>query len=121
MNDILSKINELEFEKILWLIFIFIAALNIYGDEIEELFRLNNDETLEQTSKKIFTFTITISLLIYLYFGYRNYIFFKSSATDEERKLTCIRLAGSILIIIGTLFILYYDIKDQEPIGTPTI
>lgn len=120
MNDILSKIKELEFEKILWLIFIFVAALNIYGDNIQELFLTSNNPNLEQTSKKIFTFTITISLFIYLYFGYRNYKYVKIS-TDEEKQLACIRFVGSILIIIGVLFILYYDIKDQDPLGTPTI
>lgn len=120
MDDIISKINELEFEKILWLIFIFVAALNIYGDNLEELFITTNDNSKEQTAKKIFTFTVTISLLIYLYFGYRNYRYTKNTSGNEH-TLACIRFAGSVLIIVGTLLILYYDIKDQEPIGTPTI
>lgn len=120
MNDILSKIKELEFEKILWLIFIFLAALNIYGANIQELFLINNDNNLEETPKKIFTFTVAISLLIYLYFGYRNYKYVKLS-TSVKKNLAIIRFAGSILIIIGTLLILFYDIKDQEPIGTPII
>lgn len=120
MNDIISKINELEFEKILWLIFIFVAALNIYGDNIQELFLTSNNPNLEQTSKKIFTFTVAISLLIYLYFGYRNYKYVKITSGDSK-QLSMIRFAGSILIIIGTIFILYYDIKDQTPVGTPTI
>lgn len=120
MNDTLSKINELEFEKILWLIFIFIAALNIYGDNLEELFLTTNDQSKEQTAKKVFTFTIIVSLLIYLYFGYRNYRYTKNKVGDEY-FLASIRFAGSILIIVGTLFILYYSVKDQEPIGTPTI
>ena len=120
MNNITSKINELEFEKILWLIFIFISALNIYGDNIEELFLINNDKQLEDNVKKIFTLTVFISLLIYLYFGYRNYRYTKNKV-GEDYTLSCIRFAGSILIIVGTLFILYYNIKEQEPVGTPTI
>ena len=120
MNNTLSKIRELEFEKILWFFFMFISALNIYSDNLEELFLINNDINLEQTSKKIFTFTIAVSLLIYLYFGYRNYKYVKIS-TDEEKQLACIRFAGSILIIVGTICILFYDIKDQEPVGAPTI
>lgn len=119
MNDIYSKIKELEIEKILWLLFIFISALNIYSDNIQELFLLQKNQKLEKSSKKIFTFTVTISLLIYLYFGYRNYNNFKNAT--EDKTLSGLRLAGSILIIVGTLLILYYDIKDQEPIGTPTI
>lgn len=120
MNDILSKIKELEFEKILWLIFIFLSALNIYGDNIQELFFMSSNNNFERTAKNIFTFTIAISLLIYLYFGYRNYKYVKIS-NDQDKNLALIRFAGSILIIIGILFILYYNIKEQEPIGTPTI
>ena len=120
MNDTISKIKELEFEKILWLIFIFISALNIYGDNLEELFIKTNDKTQEQTAKNIFTFTVIVSLIIYLYFAYRNYKYLNNSSL-EEKRLSCIRFAGSVLIIVGTLCILYYDIKDREPIGTPTI
>ena len=120
MNNNLSKIKELEFEKILWLIFIFISALNIYGDNLEELFLTTNDSTKEQSAKQIFNFTVIVSLLIYLYFGYRNYKYTKN-ITGKEHNLACIRFAGSILIIIGTLFIIYYNISDKDPIGTPTI
>lgn len=121
MNDVISKIEELEFEKILWLIFIFISALNIYGDNLEELFFKENDIQSENLSKTIFIFTISISLLIYLYFVYRNYNNYKK---DQENKintnLDLIRLAGSILIVVGVVFILYYEVNETTPIGTPT-
>lgn len=120
MNNISNKIEELKIEEILQLIFIFLAALNIYGDKLEELFVLNNDNQSEQRAKSLFTFTVSISLIIYFYFAYRNYKYAKSASKDEK-KVSSIRFLGSIFIIVGTICILYYDIKDQDPIGSPTI
>lgn len=122
MDDVISKINELEFEKILWVIFIFISALNIYGDNLEELFLKYNDIQSEKISKTIFIFTIAISLLIYLYFVYRNYNNYqKDKSKNINTNLDLIRLAGSILIVIGVIFILYYEVNEKTPFGTPTI
>lgn len=120
MNDVISKIKELEFEKILWLIFIFISALNIYGDNLEEIFFKENNLQSELLAKKIFIFTIAISLLIYIYFVYRNYNNLKN-AKNEDTHLFLIRLAGSILIVVGALFILYFEVNKKLPIGTPTV
>lgn len=122
MNDVISKIKELEFEKILWFIFIFVSALNIYGDNIQELFVTNGDLKSEEIAKKIFTFTIAISLIIYIYFAYRNYRNLKQvEQNDEDTTLYMIRFAGSILVVVGALFILYFQASVPTPIGTPTV
>ena len=57
MNDNASKVKELEFEKVLWWIVIFLSALNIYGDNLEQLFFKNNNIGAEKKAKKIFIFT----------------------------------------------------------------
>ena len=122
MNNVLSEIKELEIEKILWGIVIFLAALNIYGDNIQEMFLRSNNKELEQKAKQIFIFTIAISILIYLYYVYRNYKEVQESEqTNQNILLHNIRLAGSILIVIGALFVLYFEVNEQSPIGTPVI
>ena len=122
MYEIVEELKELEIEKLIWLIVIFLSALNIYADNIQELFIKSNNTILEQKAKHIFIFTITISLLIYLYFANRNYQkLSKEEYGTNEFKLNLIRFIGSILIIVGTSFILYFEVKEQTPLGTPTI
>lgn len=117
----MKELEELEFEKILWAIFIVVSALNIYGDNIQELFLQENQPEYEKESKTIFTFTITISLLIYLYFMYRNYKKVEETKQQNENTLLpSIRLFGSILIVVGVIMVLYYQINEKTPLGTPT-
>ena len=122
MNDNASKVKELEFEKVLWWIVIFLSALNIYGDNLEQLFFINNNIGAEKKAKKIFIFTITVSLIIYLYYVYRNYKYYSvSKFKRNETFLYLIRLIGSIFVVVGVIFILYYEVKEKTPVGTPTI
>ncbi len=122
MNNAISKIKELEFEKILWGIFIFLSALNIYGDNIQELFFINKDYMAEKKAKNIFIITIVISLLIYIYFVYRNYNYFKNAQeNNHDTNLYLIRLVGSILVVVGVICLLYYQAFENTPIGTPAI
>ncbi len=118
-----NKIEELEFEKILWWIVIFAAALSIYGDNLEEQFIIKNDLNAEKESKSIFIFTITISILIYLYYVNRNYKQYELSKyiNDDNTNLHLIRLAGSILIVVGAIFILYFEVNEKRPVGSPAI
>jgi len=122
MNDNASKVKELEFEKVLWWIVIFLSALNIYGDNLEQLFFKNNNIGAEKKAKMIFIFTITVSLIIYLYYVYRNYKYYSvSKFKRNETFLYLIRLIGSIFVVVGVIFILYYEVKEKTPVGTPTI
>ncbi len=122
MNDNTSKVKELEFEKVLWWVVIFLSALNIYGDNLEQLFFKNNNIGAEKKAKRIFVFTITVSLIIYLYYVYRNYKYYSvSKFKRNDTFLYLIRLIGSIFVVVGVIFILYYEVKEKTPVGTPTI
>lgn len=122
MSNVISKLKELEFEKILWFIFIFVSALNIYGDQLEELFITERDFKNEEIAKKIFTFTVAISLIIYLYFAYRNYKNLKEVLhNNEDTALYMVRFVGSILVVVGATFILYFQVNEPNSIGTPAV
>ena len=43
MYEIVEELKELEIEKLIWLIVIFLSALNIYADNIQELFIKSNN------------------------------------------------------------------------------
>lgn len=118
MNDNTSKVKELEFEKVLWWVVIFLSALNIYGDNLEQLFFKNNNIGAEKKAKRIFVFTITVSLIIYLYYVYRNYKYYSvSKFKRNDTFLYLIRLIGSIFVVVGVIFILYYEVKEKNSSG----
>lgn len=115
-----SEIAELNFEKILWGIFIFISALNIYGDNIQQLFLIDHNPSNEEKAKDIFIFTLVISILIYIYFAYRNFNNIKKAKQNNiDITIYNIRFIGSIFIVVGVIMVLYFEVKEETPIGTP--
>lgn len=100
-------VKRLNFENFIWLIFIIISLSDIYGDELIKKSILKNDLEAKQKSENLFLIISLISILIYIYFFYRNY-------TDYEKyknKLYATRLFASILILGGTLLLLYFQLN----------
>ncbi|MEG0799114.1 MAG: hypothetical protein RSD96_00650 [Bacilli bacterium] len=117
-----SELKELSFEKIIWVVFIIISLLNIYGTSLLEEYAKTKDSTDKLTAKKIFIFTVIVSFLIYAYFVYRNYKQLKENErNNKDTKLYYIRFIGSLLIIAGVLFILYFQIFEPDLTGSPAI
>lgn len=119
-DDIVNEIKRLKFEDLLWIIFIILGIINIYGDhnEVEYLETHNNES--KRKANNFFTFTIIITILLYLYFVIRNYNFYKK-ASLEVKYLYSIKLLGSVLLIAGALCLLYFQINDPNFTGTPAL
>lgn len=120
MNEINEEIKRLNFEDILWVVFIVISFLNIYGDKLQKDYLINNDDKVNKNANNIFIFTIIVSFFIYLYFLNRNYNFYLK-ASVEQKRLYEIKLFGSVFLIAGTLCLLYFQIKNTSSIGTPAV
>ena len=85
--DILNNdLERLDFENIIWIIFIVLAILNISGDNLLKDFIVTNDKSEESYANKIFLFVLVISLFIYIYFFIRNYNAFEK-VSDNEKNL----------------------------------
>lgn len=108
-DDILKTIQQLNIENIIWIIFIVISIFNIYDDELIKRYLLYNDKSSDILAKKNSIIIIIISLLIYLYFLYRNYNEFKKHNNESYR----IRFLGSIFILLGTLCFLYFQLSSN--------
>ena len=115
MMENIQLISRLNFENLIWVTFIVISLLDIYGDELIKKSVLNNDLDAKQKSENLFLFVSLISILIYIYFLYRNYIDFKKNSSS----LYFTRFFASILILVGTLFLFYFQLnvsnKDDLP------
>lgn len=107
MNDQEELIKRLSFENFIWLTFIIVSALDIYGDELIKRSVKNNAPNLKTKAENLFLFVALISILVYIYFFYRNYTDYKKYCNKEYE----IRLFGSILVLVGTLCLLYFQIK----------
>lgn len=119
-KEVLEEIARLNFEDIIWVVFIIISALNISGDSNEKEFLRTNNSSFKNNANKIFTFTLIVALFIYIYFFARNYKAFKE-APAEEKDLLFIKLFGSSLLIAGVLLLIYFQVQQTSFIGTPAI
>ena len=107
-----QEINELHIDELIWGIFIFLSILNIYGDELEIDYIISNKFNSKTKAKKIFTLTVFISLIIYIYIAIRNY---KNIESNEYNSyLGKIRFSGSVFIVIGVGLLLYFQLNSNS-------
>ena len=110
-----NEIKGINIDQKVWIIFIILAITNIYGDSLEKKeLESNNYHSLK--AKKIFILTASIFIIIYIYFAITNYKELEKHQDNyEEYNLYKIRLTGNILIILGSLFLIYFRIKENKP------
>src|SRR5699024_2609202 len=106
-KDTYDMIRRLNFENIIWIIFIVISILDIYGDELIKKQLINNDKISGEKAKKLFLGISIVSIVIYLYFLARNYNDYKKYKNKNYK----IRLIASILVFVGTIMLLYFQIN----------
>lgn len=108
MNEQEELIKRLSFENLIWIVYIAVAIFNIYGDELIKRSIRNNDMAANRQAKKIFLVILSITAIIYLYFLARNYSDLKKHSTEKAYR---VRFLGSILLLIGILCFLYFQLS----------
>lgn len=110
-----KKIHELVIDEWIWVVFIILSVLNISGDEIEKHWCYYHEKRDKEIAKKIFTFTVFVSFLIYLYLAYKNYNKYKSACNEQQdTSLFKSRLFASILVVVASSIFLYAQCKDSQ-------
>lgn len=113
-------IKRLNFENLMWILFIVACILNICADKIQTEFLETNEIDKEKNAREIYIFVLVLTILIYCYFANRNYNFLRDAKeNNQDTSLLSLRFIGSMLLIIGISFVLYYQIKSPEPTGSP--
>ena len=116
----LNEIKRLNLEDFIWIIFIIIGILNIYGDKLlKDFIKTNNQKNLNNANK-IFLLILIITFFIYIYFLQRNYKAYKN-AKESEKNLYLIKLLGSSFLLAGIICLLYFQLKQSNFIGTPAV
>ena len=112
MNEKEEVVKRLNFENLIWISFIIISILDIYGDELIKKEILYNDKKSGDKANKLFLGITYFSILIYIYFLIRNYHDYKKNNHTIHYE---VRLIGSVFVLIGTFCFLYFQINNTKP------
>lgn len=113
-----DEMKRLDFENILWVIFIGLGILNIVADNYQKEFICSKNKLLENTANKVFLFILVVSFIIYIYFLIRNINAYER-ASNEEKEIFSIKVFGSIFFIVGVLCLIYFQANQTDFIGSP--
>lgn len=120
MNIFNNDLERLNFEDIIWIIFIGLILLNIVGDNFQKEFIKTNNKKEESKANNIFLFVLVVTFFIYLYFFVRNFNALER-ASEENKGLFSIKLLGSAFLIAGIICLIYFQSKQVDFIGTPAL
>ena len=110
MNDELERLN---FEDYIWIIFIILSILNIVCNKYQKEYVISNNNMYEDIAKKISIFILIVLVFIYLYFFLRNYNMY-TRKMDSIKDYDLIKLIGSLLFVIGTFCLLYFQVNSSD-------
>lgn len=103
-----GEIFRLNFENVLWIIFMFLSFLNILRDCDSKKFLISKEQIYKRQADSIFTLTLFITFFIYLYFFVRNYRQYQR-IPSYLKDLYFVKVFGSIFLISGILCLLYFQ------------
>jgi len=116
-----NEIKRLNFENLLWVIFIILSILNIVSNNNQKEYVVSKNQYYEDRANNISMFVLTVLLFVYLYFFTRNYRMYKNKVNNATRE-DFVKVMGSIFFIIGTLCLLYFQVNsDDNFIGSPLL
>lgn len=116
----IKEIERLNFEDILWVIFIGLSMLNIVSNNYQKDYVRSNEQYYEDKANNISLVVLSILILVYLYFFLRNYNMYSNK--NNPSKADFVKVTGSLFFILGTICLLYFQIKsDDNFIGGPAL
>lgn len=116
-----NELKEVIINEWIWVVFLILSLLNIYGDELEKK-TLKENEKHNEKARKLFLVTASVALIIYLYFVITSYN--KLQKAKNEKKNTQLReinFLGQSLIFIGACLLIYFNIKNKNETTTELI
>ena len=116
-NELEEKLNELNIEDFIWVIYIFIIFMSWYSNSKERHYFIYNDEQSKNEYRCLVILIFTILLIVYLYFvksAWDSYKKLKTSDSPKVRELATLSLIASLLIAISGSIFLYIAIVDTN-------
>lgn len=117
MNEKQNLLNQIKHENFIWIIYIGIIALCLYGNSLEKKYVLFNDYYSKEKYRKITIFIFSIALIVYLYFfidGYKSITSLSAFDSKKKKDLNYLSFFSSTLILISGVVFLYIAIVDTD-------
>lgn len=112
------KLQRINTEDFIWVIYFFIALFAIISDTYEKKFLINNDKKAQKTYKTINITIFIVALFIYVYFVFINYQDvneFKREASKKEVLNQHLSLISALLFLVGGAIALYVELTGDTP------
>ena len=115
--NIFNRLQRLNSENKIWIIYFFIAAFAILANSYEKDFLIKRDINAYQKEKTIHIVIFFVAFFIYLYFV----LVFTEDLTNMERNFnntkyrnTFLQLIAAILFLIGGAIYLIQEVSTNE-------
>lgn len=120
IDNNIDELKRLKFEDLLWIVFGILCFMNVYGDRLQEKDISEHSKVREKQANEVFTFTLIVTFLIYIYFFLRNYNNY-NNAKEKEKDLYRVKVMGSGFLIAGIVCLIYFQIQNKNFIGAPSL
>lgn len=112
----IDRLNEIEIENKIWIIYIGIIILSWYANEKEKKFIIFNDEKSKEQYRQLMIFIFSILVIIYYYYTKDSYSKFVNldDFDDKKKILHFISFIGSTLVLISGILFLIILIIDEN-------
>ena len=117
MNDINRRLEQINMEYFIWIIYFIIIGLSMYANSFEKKYFLYNDYHAREKYRKLNTFIFIVAVIIYFYFVVDNYQDVKDlNFTDSPKKeeLTELSFLATCLVFVSGVIFLYIIINDPD-------
>ena len=116
-----NEIDRLDFEDLLWVIFVFLSIMNIISNYYQKEFVVTNCQYYEDKANNISIVVLSILVFVYLYFFLRNYNMYNDKGNNVTKE-DFVKVIGSLLFVIGAICLLYFQISSNDNfIGGPAL
>jgi len=111
-NSLCDEIRRLNFEDLLWVLFVFLSIMNIISNSFQKEYVISNNQYYENKANNISICVLTILVFVYLYFFLRNYNMYNNK--DNLSKEDNVKVIGSFLFVVGALCLLYFQVNSED-------
>ena len=114
-QDIIKRLKQIKIENNIWIIYIGIIILSLYGNSKEKDYFLTNNIQSKEIYRKINTIIFIILIMVYTYFekdaieSFHN----KKKSTTQQKYDTLILIASTAILVSGFIF-LYIILEDEN-------
>lgn len=111
------KLQRIQTEDFIWVIYFFIALFAIISDAYEKNFLLTNNLKSQKKFKTINITIFIVALFIYSYFvivNYEDISMLRKEATKKEVLNQHLSLVAALLFLIGGVINLYIELTGED-------